>query len=184
MKHQTKTKNQTRPSHRPKMSARRTVKALRKPATKAASIKPSNDGSQLSSKVGEHVAPMPIETVLDRCEVAHVAQVSSPEQTVGLEETHDATHGVLHPISGFMQPGHILVFGFGAIAIEGFEFVRRCAERSLGNINSFLQCRTPRDVVVAQGNWVRDHMQDVNREIHRVAEILQELPIKNLAYSL
>jgi hypothetical protein len=94
------------------------------------------------------------------------------------EETHDATHGALHPISGFLQPAHILVFGFGAIAIEGFEFVRRCAERSLGNINAFWQCRTPQDVVAAQGNWVRGHLQDVNREIHRVAEILRELPRK------
>jgi hypothetical protein len=31
---------------------------------------------------------------------------------------------------------------------------------------------------------VKGHLQDVNREIHRVAEILQELPIKNLAHSL
>jgi Phasin protein len=184
MKHQTKTKNQTKPSHRPKMSVRRTVKALKEPAAKGASIKPSNDDSQPSSKVGEHVARMPIETVLDQCEVVDVAQVSSPKQADGLEQTHDATHGVLHPISGFLQPGHILVFGFGAIAIEGFEFVRRCAERSLGNINAFLQCRTPQDVVAAQGNWMRGHLQDVNREIHRVAEILRELPIKNLARSL
>jgi hypothetical protein len=145
MKHQTKTKNQTKPSHRPKMSVRRTVKALKEPAAKGASIKPSNDDSQPSSKVGEHVARMPIETVLDQCEVVDVAQVSSPKQADGLEQTHDATHRVLHPISGFLQPGHILVFGFGAIAIEGFEFVRRCAERSLGNINAFLQCRTPQE---------------------------------------
>ena len=124
---------------------------------------------------------MPIETVLDQCEVVHAAQVSSSKQTVGLDET---THEVLHRIPGFLQPGHILVFGFGAIAIEGFEFVRRCAERSLGNINAFLQCRTPQDVVAAQGNWVRGQLQDVNREIHRVAEILRELPIKNLAHSL
>jgi hypothetical protein len=185
MKHQTKTKNQTKPSHRPKMSVRRRVKALRKPAVKAASIKPSNDGIQFSPLVGERVARMPTETALDQREVVDVAQVSPPTQTtVDLDKTHHASHAVPHLITGFLQPGHILVFGFGAIAIEGFEFVRRCAERSLGNINSFLQCRTPRDVVAAQGNWVRGHMQDVNREIHRVAEILQELPIKNLAYSL
>jgi hypothetical protein len=184
MKHQTKTKNQTKPSHRPKMSARRTVKALKKPVAKGASVTPSNDGSQFSPIVAEHVARMPIETVLGPREVVNVAQVSPPKQTVGHEETHDATHGVLHPISGFRQPGHILVFGFGAIALEGFEFVRRCAERSLGNINAFLQCRTPQDVVAAQSNWVRGHLQDVNQEIHRVAEILRELPTKNLANSL
>jgi hypothetical protein len=184
MKHQTKTKHQTKPSHRSKMSVRRTVKALRKPAAKGASITPSNDGSQFSPIVAEHVARMPTETVFDPREVVNVAQMSPPRQTLDLDETYHPSHAVPHLITGFLQPGHILVFGFGAIAIEGLEFVRRCAERSLGNINSFLQCRTPRDVVATQGNWVRGHMQDVNREIHRVAEILQELPIKNLAYSL
>ena len=98
---------------------------------------------------------MPIATMADQCEAVHVA-----------------------------QPRNILVFGFGVIAIEGFEFVRRRVERSLGNINAFLQCRTPQDVVAAQGNWVLGHLQDVNQEIHRVAEILRELPIKNLAHSL
>jgi hypothetical protein len=182
MKHQTKTKNQTKPSHRPKMSVRRTVKALRKPAAKAASIKPSNYGSQSSR---EHVARTPTEPAFDQREVVNVAQVSPPTQTtVDLDKTYHASHAVPHLITGFLQPGHILVFGFGAIAIEGFEFVRRCAERSIGNINAFLQCRTPQDVVAAQGNWVRGHLQDVNREIHRAAEILQELPIKNLAHSL
>jgi hypothetical protein len=68
MKHQTKTKNHTKPAHRRKMFVRRTVKALRKPAAKGASIKPSNDGGQSSTKVGEHIAGMPIETVLDQRE--------------------------------------------------------------------------------------------------------------------
>jgi hypothetical protein len=179
-------KHQTKPSHRKnlKMSVRRTLRASKEPAVEGASIKPSNDGSQPSPKVGEHVARMPIETVLDQCAVVHVAQVSSPKQTVGLEETHDAMHEILHPVSGFLQPGHILVFGFGAIASKGFEFVRRRVERSLDNVNAFLQCRTPQDVVAAQGNWVRGHLQDVNREIHQVAEILRELSRKNLAHSL
>jgi hypothetical protein len=174
-------KHQTKPSHRknPKMSVRRIAKALKEPATKRTSIKVSNDGSQPS-----HVARMPIETMADQCAVVHVAQVSAPKQTVGLEETHDATHEISHTVSGSLQPGHVLVFGFGAIAIEGFEFVRRRIERSLDNINAFLQCRTPQDVVAAQGNWVRGHLQDANREIHRVAEILRELPTKNLAHSL
>ena len=184
MKHQTKTKNQTKPSHRPKMSVRRTVKALRKPAAKGASLKPSNDGSQFSPIVGEHVARMPTETVLDPREVVNVAQTSPPRQTVDLDETYHPSHTVPHLITGFLQPGHNLVFGCGAITIGGFEFVRRCVERSLDNINAFLQCRTPEDVVAAQSNWVKGHLQDVNREIHRVAEILQELPLKNLAHSL
>ncbi len=165
------------------MSARRTVKALRKPAAKGASITASNDGSQFSPLVREHVAQMPTETVLDQ-EVVNIPQVSPPEQTVDLDETHHATHEVVHSITGFLQPGHNLVFGCGAIAIEGFEFASRCVARSFDNINTFLQCRTPEDVVAAQSNWVKGHLQDVNREIHRVAGILQELPIKMLARSL
>lgn len=184
MKHQTKTKNQTKSSHRPKMSVRRTVKALRKPAAKAAPLKSSNDGSQFSPIVGEHVARMPTETVLDQRGIVNGAQVSPPRQTVDLDETYRAPHKVSHPITGFLQPGHNLVFGCGAIAIEGFEFAIRCVARSFDNINAFLQCRTPEDVVAAQSNWVKGHLQDVNREIHRVAEILQELPIKKLAHSL
>jgi hypothetical protein len=185
MKHQTKTKNQTKPSHRPKISVRRKVKALRNPAAKPASLKPSNDGSQFSPIVGEHVARMPTEMVLDPRGVVNGAQVSPPrQQTVDLDETYRAPHEVSHLITGFLQPGHNLVFGCGAIAVEGFEFATRCVARSFDNINAFLQCRTPEDVVAAQSNWVKGHLQDVNREIHRVAEILQELPIKNLAHSL
>jgi hypothetical protein len=178
MKHQTKTKNQTKASHRPKTSGRRTIKASRKAAAKAPSRKASNDGSRISPIVGENIAQMPTETVLDQ-EVVNVAQASPPEQTVDLDETHHAPHEVVHSITGFLHPAHNLVFGFGAITIEGFEFVNRCVERSVDNINAFLQCRTPEDVVAAQSNWVKGHLEDVNREI-----ILLELPIKNLAHSL
>ena len=100
----------------------------------------------------------------------NVAPVSPPRQTVGLDETYQVTHEIPHPITGIL---HNLVFGFGAFTIEGFEFVIRCVERSLDNINAFLQCRTPEDIVAAQSNLVKGHLQDVNREIHRVAEILQ-----------
>jgi hypothetical protein len=113
---------------------------------------------------------MPIETVLGQREVVRAAQVSSSKQTVGLDDDHAR----MHRIPSFLQPGHNLVFGCGAITIEGFEFVHRCVERSFDNINALLQCRTPEDVVAAQSNWVKGHLQDVNRGIHRVAEILQE----------
>src|SRR6476660_8026704 len=110
MKHQTKTKNQTKPSHRPKMSVRRTVKALRKPAAKGSSLKPSNDGSQFSPIVWEHVARMPTETVLDPREVVNIAQTSPPRQTVDLDETYHPSHTVPHLSTGFLQPCHNLVF--------------------------------------------------------------------------
>jgi hypothetical protein len=184
MKHQAKTKNQTKPSHRSKMSARRTVKALRKPAAKGASITPSNDGSQFSPIGVEHVARMPTESVLDPREVVNVAQMSPPRQTLDLDETYHPSNAVPHLITGFLQPGHNLVFGCGAITIEGFEFVRRCVDRSLDNINAFLQCRTPEDVVAAQSNWVKGHLPDVNRVMRRGAELLQALRIMNLARSL
>jgi hypothetical protein len=167
MKHQTKTKNQTKPSHRPKMSDRRS-KSLRKPAAKAASLKPSKRRPPIFHK--SRGTQMPIETVLGQREVVRAAQVSSSKQTVGLDDDHAR----MHRIPSFLQPGHNLVFGCGAITIEGFEFVHRCVERSFDNINALLQCRTPEDVVAAQSNWVKGHLQDVNRGIHRVAEILQE----------
>jgi hypothetical protein len=92
MKHQTKTKHQTKPSHRSKLSGRRTVKASMTAAAKGASIKASNDGSQLSPIIGEHVAGMPTETVLDQWEFVNTAQVPPHKQTVSLGETHHATH--------------------------------------------------------------------------------------------
>ena len=127
---------------------------------------------------------MPTETVLDQREVVNVAPVSRPRQTVGLDETYRAPHEVPHLVKSFLRPGHNLVFGCGAITVGGFEFAIRCVARSFDNINALLKCRTPEDVVAAQSNWVKGHLQDVNREIHRVAEILQELPLKNLAHSL
>jgi hypothetical protein len=126
---------------------------------------------------------MAAETVLDQSAVVNLAQRSPPEKTVGLDETYRATREVVQSMTGLPQPSNNLVFGFGAIAMEGFEFVMRCVERSVDNINAVLQCRTPQDLMAAQSNWLNGHLQDVNREIQRFAEILQELPINNLARS-
>lgn len=181
MKHQTKAKNQPKPSHRPKMSRRRTVRAVGKGAANGASIKAGNDGRRFPPIVEEHVAP-PAETVLS--EPVNVTQLAQPEKTDGLDKTYRATNDMARSITGLLQPGHNLVFGFGAITIRGFEFVLRCAGRSFDNIHALLRCRTPGDVAAAQSNWVKGHLQDVNREIHLVAEILQQRPVKNAARSL
>src|SRR4029453_11868827 len=127
MKHQTKTKSRTNPSHGPKESGRR---ALRKAATKGPSIKRSNGngGSQFSPPAGEQVTRMAAETVLDQSAVVNLAQRSPPEKTVGLDETYRATREVVQSMTGLPQPSNNLVFGFGAIAMEGFEFVMRCVE--------------------------------------------------------
>jgi len=77
---------------------------------------------------------MAAETVLDQSAVVNLAQRSPPEKTVGLDETYRATREVVQSMTGLPQPSNNLVFGFGAIAMEGSSLL--CAALSDLSITS------------------------------------------------
>jgi hypothetical protein len=87
------------------------------------------------------------------------------------DEALEGTEQASRNLAAIVQSGSALTHGASAISTELFELMRKRIERSLDHMDKFMRCRTPQDLVAAQSDVLRDHLEGVIKGAHRIAEI-------------
>jgi hypothetical protein len=102
---------------------------------------------------------------------------SSRQQVAGAEAT--VTQQVSRNL-GLLKLSPVLILNIGAVSIEWFEFMGRRFARSLDHLNALIRCRTPQDLVNAQSDLLRDHLDDVIHATNRIGQINQQSVVKTV----
>ena len=87
------------------------------------------------------------------------------------DEGQEGTQQTSRNLAAIVQSSSALTHGLRAISTEWFELMRKRIERSLDHMDTFMRCRTPQDLAVAQSDALRDHLEGVITGAHRIAEI-------------
>jgi hypothetical protein len=164
-------------SSRPKTSkvrARRQDKANNGKITEKSSCVEQNIASEIGKPAAEANAKMvnrQVGVVQSQGELAS----RLTEQSLGLDdhERQEAQQQLSHNVAAIPQSGSVLTMG--AISTEWVKLMRGCFDHALASMDAFMRCRAPEELATAQCDSLRDHLEDMIRGVHRIAEIWQEI---------
>lgn len=74
-----------------------------------------------------------------------------------------------------VQSGTVIAGGMQNISREIFEFARKRMEQNLQRAEALANCRTPQEILAAQSDFMRDHLEDFVQSTRRISEISMEM---------
>lgn len=91
---------------------------------------------------------------------------------IGGDKAEEAAQELSRNIGAIVQSGSVLTHGARAVSTEWFEIMRKRIEQSLDHMETFMRCRSPQDLVAAQIDALRLHVEGLTEAVHRISKVM------------
>jgi phasin family protein len=141
-----------------------------------ASIASARDGAQQAAEMTRQAAAATQETIRTAVESAARTFQDSAEQIgqalgVSRQQGEEFAQQSSRNLEAVTQCNAILARGFQEISREWLSLAQHRFQRNLEGLQALASCRTAQEIVAAQTDLVREHIQEVVENGRRIAEV-------------